>query len=132
MPSSRETVEISFWWRTPRSGPDMKYIMAPLTSQDLRTNVSALAQKLDSPNIDYVIMKSASTYLQGVDPNRKQAADIRDIINMIPLAVPGRQELDFNRSHDCKRFAMSRHWGKRDRSPPAAMMVSTYVHMHQA
>ncbi|QSS60895.1 hypothetical protein I7I51_05700 [Histoplasma capsulatum] len=82
--------------------------MAPLTSQDLRTNVSALAQKLDSPNIDYVIMKSASTYLQGVDPNRKQAADIRDIINMIPLAVPGRQELDFNRSHDCKRFAMSR------------------------
>ncbi|EGC42881.1 conserved hypothetical protein [Histoplasma capsulatum var. duboisii H88] len=127
--------------------------MAPLTSQNLRTNVSALAQKLDSTNIDYAIMKSAGTYLLGVDPNRvktlningrgvklfipewilrenilsqnqsqggiKEAADIRDITNRIPLAVPGRQELDFNRSHDCKRFAMSRRWGKRDRSPPA-------------
>ncbi|GKZ75182.1 hypothetical protein AnigIFM63309_003792 [Aspergillus niger] len=30
----------------------------------------------------------------------KEATDIRDIISMIPLAVPGRPELDFNRNQE--------------------------------
>ncbi|EGE85879.1 hypothetical protein RJZ56_007559 [Blastomyces dermatitidis] len=171
--------------------------MAPLSPDELRTVVSALAQKLDSLNIDYAIMGGAATCLLYPDPTRrtedvdllltsfptdfegvsqfrhtipayklrrpggaaqlvelevfdfqswpqrpqyniqaatrktlningravkffgaewilrekilsqyqrqgspKEGTDIRDITNMIPLAVPGRPELDFNQSQE--------------------------------
>jgi hypothetical protein len=45
--------------------------MAPLSPEDLRTVVSALAQKLDSLNIDYAIMGGAATCLLSADPGRR-------------------------------------------------------------
>lgn len=45
--------------------------MAPLSHEDLRTVVSALAQKLDSLNIDYAIMGGAATCLLSPDPSRR-------------------------------------------------------------
>ncbi|QSS65088.1 hypothetical protein I7I51_05929 [Histoplasma capsulatum] len=160
--------------------------MASLSPDELRTVVSALAQKLDSLNIDYAIMGGAATCLLYPDPTRstedvdlvihfghtipayklrrpggatqlvelevfdyqswpqrpqqniqtatrktlningravkffgaewilrekilsqyqrqgspKEGTDIWDITNMIPLAVPGRPELDFNQSQE--------------------------------
>ncbi|ODH19685.1 hypothetical protein ACO22_06133 [Paracoccidioides brasiliensis] len=167
--------------------------MAPLSSDELKTVVSVLAQKLDSLNIDYAIMGGAATCLLSGDPNRrtedvdlvihvdhrkitadnlttqllksfpsdfeglvelevfdyqswpqrpqydlqtatrttlningqkvklfspewilrekilsqyqrqgsrKEGTDIRDIISMIPLAVPGKPELNFNQSQE--------------------------------
>lgn len=44
--------------------------MAPLSPEALRTVVSALAQKLDSLNIDYAIMGGAATCLLSPDPTR--------------------------------------------------------------
>lgn len=45
--------------------------MAPLSHEDLRTVVSALAQKLDSLNVDYAIMGGAATCLLSSDPSRR-------------------------------------------------------------
>nr|5UVD_A Chain A, Nucleotidyltransferase-like protein [Paracoccidioides brasiliensis Pb18] len=45
--------------------------MAPLSSDELKTVVSVLAQKLDSLNIDYAIMGGAATCLLSGDPNRR-------------------------------------------------------------
>lgn len=44
--------------------------MASLSPDELRTVVSALAQKLDSLNIDYAIMGGAATCLLYPDPTR--------------------------------------------------------------
>ncbi|KAL6234925.1 hypothetical protein BDW75DRAFT_210867 [Aspergillus navahoensis] len=45
--------------------------MAPLSHEDLRTVVSALAQKLDSLNINYAVMGGAATCLLSPDPSRR-------------------------------------------------------------
>lgn len=45
--------------------------MAPLGQNDLKTVVSALAQKLDSLNVDYAIMGGAAVCLLSPDPTRK-------------------------------------------------------------
>jgi hypothetical protein len=45
--------------------------LAPLSHEDLRSVVSALAQKLDSLNIDYAIMGGAATCLLSLNPSRR-------------------------------------------------------------
>ncbi|EGE84577.1 uncharacterized protein BDCG_16290 [Blastomyces dermatitidis ER-3] len=126
--------------------------MPPLSLEDLKTVVSALAQKLDSLNIDYAIMgllpplltcfpnqlghtipayklhrpegtssswrsskyltpksglnvpvQHSGRYMEDVQYQRsREATDIRDLMNMIPLAVPGRPELDLNQSQELR------------------------------
>ncbi|EQL28636.1 hypothetical protein BDFG_08636 [Blastomyces dermatitidis ATCC 26199] len=88
--------------------------MPPLSLEDLKTVVSALAQQPDSLNIDYAIMGLLPPLLTCF-PNQlghtipayklhrpEEATDIRDLMNMIPLAVPGRPELDLNQSQELR------------------------------
>lgn len=79
-----------------RSWPQRPQYNIPATTRQT-LNINGRGVKLFSP--EWILREKILSQYQR-QGSAKEGTDIRDIINMIPLAVPGRSELDFNQDRE--------------------------------